>query len=451
MSSARPHPFEQRPRRTLLALAVPVLLSLIAEPVTGMVDTAFVASLGTVPLAGLGVGTIALSSIFWIFNFLGIGTQTEVALAYGAGRKDQARERSYLAFFLAAAFGVVLCLAAFFVLTPAARALGAEGEVLQAAREYMGIRLMGAPAVLMIMAGFGTLRGLQCMQIPLVIAVALNLLNILLDRLLIFGWGPVPAFGIAGAAWASTFSQWFGAGLSFWAVGRQLGAPMLRFRGAPALLRVGGDLFLRTGLLSLFLLFATRVANQIDPGAGAAHQSIRQVWFFTALVLDAFAASAQSLVGYFLGANRFAVAKQVAALACRWSLATGFVLTAVMLLGEPLFLPWFVPEEARPWFHGAWVWAALSQPLNSLSFVTDGIHWGTRDFAYLRKVMTLATICGIGLLLLIPTGHPQAYAWVWAVTGAWIFLRALFGMLRIWPGIGRSPWRDADGLGSHEG
>ncbi len=66
------HPFESTPPRTLFRLSIPVLFSLVAEPITGLVDTAFVARLGAVELAALGVGTMALSSVFWMFNFLGL-------------------------------------------------------------------------------------------------------------------------------------------------------------------------------------------------------------------------------------------------------------------------------------------------------------------------------------------------------------------------------------------
>ncbi len=67
------HPFTRRPHRTLVAMSLPVLVSLIAEPVTGLVDTAFISRLGTPPLAALGVATVLFSSVFWVFNFLGIG------------------------------------------------------------------------------------------------------------------------------------------------------------------------------------------------------------------------------------------------------------------------------------------------------------------------------------------------------------------------------------------
>ncbi len=77
------HPFQRAPHATLVRLALPVLVSLAAEPVTGAVDTAFVARLGASSLAALGVGATVFSGVFWIFNFLGVGTQTEVAQRLG--------------------------------------------------------------------------------------------------------------------------------------------------------------------------------------------------------------------------------------------------------------------------------------------------------------------------------------------------------------------------------
>ncbi|RMF60374.1 MAG: MATE family efflux transporter, partial [Bacteroidetes bacterium] len=108
-----PHPFTRRPHRTLIGLSAPVLFSLVAEPVTGLVDTAFVARLGAPPLAALGVGTMVLSSVFWIFNFLGVGTQTEVAQAHGRGDTTHARRMNGLALALAAVFGGMLLLAGY--------------------------------------------------------------------------------------------------------------------------------------------------------------------------------------------------------------------------------------------------------------------------------------------------------------------------------------------------
>ena len=95
-----------------------------------------------------------------------------------------------------------------------------------------------------------------------------------------------------------------------------------------------------------------------------------------------------------------------------------------------------VPPPAESLFRSAWWIAAIAQPLNALSFVTDGIHWGTGDYRYLRNVMILSTVTGAVALLTLPTDWSGSFVLVWWITMAWIGLRALFGLLRIWPGIG---------------
>jgi MATE family multidrug resistance protein len=418
------------------------MLSMVAEPLTGLADTAFVARLGAVPLAALGVGTIAMSSFFWIFNFLGIGTQTEIARSLGQGRPERAREVAGLAIVLAIALGIVVAVAGLPAAPALARLLGAEGAVQATAVTYLRWRLLSAPAVLIIIASFGALRGLQDMRTPLWIAASLNLVNIALDYLLIFGAGPVPALGVAGAALASVASHWFGALLALEAVRRRLGLPRhLRMGDALRLLVVGRDLFLRTAFLTLFLLLTTRAATRIGIQAGAAHQAVRQVWLLTALILDGYAAAAQSLVGYFLGAGQRAAARRVAAVACQWSLASGVALTAGMLAMGSLTAAALVPAGAEGLFYPAWQVAALSMPLNALSFATDGIHWGSGDYRFLRNVMLLSTAAGAAAIWMLDESLAGALTRVWMITAGWIAVRAIFGMLRIWPGIGASPFR----------
>ena len=434
------HPFIERPHRTLVVFSVPVMLSLIAEPLTGLVDTAFVAQLGPAPLAALGVGTVLLSSLLWVFNFLGVGTQTEVAHALGARTPDDAREATGTALALASGLGVALGLLLWPVLGPLAAFMGAEGEVHEGTLVYLEIRLLGAPPLLAMMAAFGALRGRHDMRTPLWIAAGSNALNAGLDALLIPGWGPVPGFGIAGAAWATVVAQWVGALFALSAVTRTIGLPT---RIDPArvgtLLTVGRDLFFRTGLLVVFIGLTTRSATRLGADAGAAHQVIRQVWLLTALALDAFAASAQSLVGTFRGAGRVDQARRVARVAAQWGLMSGVALLLLMLAAEPLVARALVPPEARLLFASAWWISALAQPLNAISFVTDGIHWGTRDYRHLRNAMALASGLGVALLLLADASDGASLAWVWWITALWITLRALLGALRIWPGVGRAP------------
>lgn len=436
------HPFLNQPNRTIIFLSFPILLSLIAEPLTGLIDTSFVAQLGTIPLAGLGVGTAVLSSIFWVFGFLSIGTQTEVAQAYG----KQETEKAIKAVSLAMAFGLIVSILFIILMLPGASAvstlLGAKEAVRDQAALYIQVRLLGAPAVIITLVGFGALRGIQDMKTPLWIATGINIINLVLDYPFIFGSGFIPAMDVGGAALASSISQWIGAIWMLWEIKRKLGFTRdIHLSEGINLLKIGRDLFIRTGLLTLFLLVATRVATQIGDEAGAAHQIIRQVWFFSALVLEAFATTAQSLVGYFIGSQRNAYARRVARLTSIWSLGTGIILGLGMLATTPFITEYIVPIQAVPIFTAAWIVASFSQPINSFAFITDGIHWGTKDYSFLRNVMICATLVGLIGLSLIPINSPNAFTFVWITTVIWISIRGFWGILRVYPGIGNSPFR----------
>lgn len=443
------HPFEKAPRRTLFKLSIPVLFSLVAEPITGLVDTAFVARLGAVELAALGVGTMALSSVFWIFNFLGVATQTDVAQADGRGETSTRGAITGLSMMLSLLIGVGSALVLWPFISQVTGLLGAADAIQGAAERYISIRLWGSPAILVTIAGFGALRGVQNMKLPLWVAVGVNVLNIVLDAVLIFGMGPIPAFGIEGAAAATVISQWVGA-VSTWLVVRKVMAARLIWDSERAgrLFRVGWDLFLRTGALTLFLLVGTREATRIGAEAGAAHQAIRQFWLFTALFLDSFAIAGQSLVAFFAGNDRLATARRVARTILEFCFSFGVFLAVVMWLGEGLIARLLVPETALVAFGSAWWLALLFQPLNALAFGTDGVHWGTGDFAFLRNATIVATAVGVALLYLVGAWMGLTLSLVWAVTGVWIGVRVLFGVGRVWPGSAKAPlgrWREPRG------
>ena len=415
-------------------------MSLIAEPLTGLADTAFVARLGAAHLAGLGVGAAVLSSVFWVFNFLGIGTQTEVARGEGSGDREHASLANAQALVLSGLIGVVLAVFVWFFVDPLVKLMGAGPDIATAATDYITVRLLGAPAVLVTVAAFGTLRGLQDMHAPMWIAAGLNVVNIVLDPILIFGWGSVPAMGVAGAATASVVAQWLGALAAVTVILRRIGLPSRpNLSQLGKLLGIGGHLFVRTASLNLFLLLATRSATQMGAEAGAAHQAIRQVWAFTALFLDAFAIAGQSLVAYFMGAGNVAESRRVAKVVCQWSLGCGLLLMSVMLLSTELTARALLPPTSYAVFYQAWMIASLSQPINALSFGTDGVHWGTGDFRYLRNAVMAATGVGILGLMLIDESQPFALYHIWCVTAVWILVRAVFGVIRIWPGWWSAP------------
>ncbi|MCG8632307.1 MAG: MATE family efflux transporter [Desulfobacterales bacterium] len=437
------HPFISAPHTTLFSLSLPLLLSLVAEPLTGLVDTAFISRLGAAPLAAVGIGTTALTGIFWAFNFLGIGTQTEIARALGSRDRERVKQISALALGLSLLIGTVLAGITFPLSSGISTLMGAGREIQELSVSYFKIRLSGAPAILITFAAFGILRGLQDMKTQLKIAVGINIINIILDPVLIFGLGPVPALGVAGAALASAASQWAGAGWAVFTIFTTSGfSKKVRLSDGVKLFKVGRDLFIRTGMLTLFLMLTTRTATLNGPDAGAAHQALRQFWIFTALFLDAYAVAGQSLVGYFTGTGQHAQVLRVARIVCLWSLVIGAVLSLSMILGQSLVERLIVPETAVDIFRPAWMIVCLFQPLNALAFGTDGIHWGTGDFPYLRNAMVLASLFGVTALYLMDVNTAHALTKIWIITGLWVGMRSSFGILRIWPGIGDSPFKN---------
>jgi MATE family multidrug resistance protein len=112
-----------------------------------------------------------------------------------------------------------------------------------------------------------------------------------------------------------------------------------------------------------------------------------------------------------------------------------------MLLSTELTARALVPVTSHGVFFQAWIIAALSQTVNALSFGTDGVHWGTGDFRYLRNAVIIATTAGIIGLMFVDETQPAALYDLWVVTAGWILIRAGFGVLRIWPGMGKAPLR----------
>jgi MATE family multidrug resistance protein len=432
--------FLETPGKSFFLLWIPVLFSMVAEPLTGLVDTAFVARLGVEALAALGVGTVVLSSGLWLFNFLSVGSQTEVAQALGRKELWQGRKIASLTIVLALGIGICISLLLYLFASQVASLLGATASIHQYAVTYIQIRAFGGPAVLVTITSFGLLYGLGDMRTPLGVAVGVNVMNIGLDALLIFGVGPFPALGIAGAALASSLSQVFGAIVCGYVVFKKLGFTTdIELHHLTKMLKIGRDMLFRTGSLILFLLLATRLATQLGPESGAAHQAIRQVWVFTGFFLDATAVVAQSTIGFYVGCQKVVEARKVAWLVCGWSFFIGVLLMAAMIAGKDWVAMVLLPEGGASRFPMAWIIAAFFQPVAAIAFVTDGIHWGTGDFKYLRNVVIMATLCASFCLAVVEILQLDSLAVIWWITGGWLVIRALFGILRVWPGSPRSP------------
>ncbi len=408
----------------MLALAIPALGTLAADPLVSLVDTFFVGRLGVVPLAALGVNTAVFSMTFVVFNFLAYGTTPMVAREVGRGNRAAAGRLAVQALVLAVTVGAVVTLLLEALAVPVASAMGARGELLGPAVSYLRIRALAGPAVLLVTAGHGIFRGHQDTRTPLRVTLGLNVVNLVLDPLLIFGLG----WGLEGAAWATVLAQWVGA---LWflrlilrdrrdRLGVRLAVPRV-----PELLpfvRVGAELAGRTGALIGTMTLATAVATRVGTVEVAAHQVANQLWLLLALLIDPIAVAAQAMVGKYRGTGRPSVAREVSNRMLAWGAGVGLVLGLFFLALRP-FLPGIFTSDpvVIATVDSVLPFVIWMQPLNGLVFVWDGVYLGAEEFRFLAVQMLASALVAAGLLLLVlPMG--------WGLPGVWWGIVALIAV-----------------------
>lgn len=222
---ARTRTVRRRHDREIVALAVPAFGALVAEPLFVMADSAIVGHLGTAQLAGLGIASALLTTAVSVFVFLAYATTAAVSRRVGAGNLQAAIRQGMDGIWLALLLGAAVVA----VFLPAAPSLvelfGASDTAAPYATTYLRISSLGIPAMLVVLASTGVLRGLQNTRTPLYVAVAGFIANAVLNVLLVYGAG----LGIAGSAWGTVIAQCGMAAVYLWVVvrgARQHGASL---------------------------------------------------------------------------------------------------------------------------------------------------------------------------------------------------------------------------------
>src|SRR5436305_4396818 len=189
--------------REIVRLALPALGALAAEPLYILIDTAIVGHLGRPQIAALGLAGTVLSGAFTIFNFLTYGTTAVVARASGAGEHERAARLAAQALWVSLAIGAALLVVCEATGGPLLRGLGAHGRSGHYALVYFRIAALGLPAALVALAGQGYLRGVSNLRRPLVIVVAANVVNLVLELVFVYAFH----WGIAGSAAGTAVAQ----------------------------------------------------------------------------------------------------------------------------------------------------------------------------------------------------------------------------------------------------
>jgi putative MATE family efflux protein len=414
---------------SVLSLALPALVVLAAEPLYLLVDTAVVGHLGTVPLGGLAVGGGLLAWAAALLNFLAYGTTARAARRAGAGDRDGAVAEGVQATWLAVGLGLGVLLLFQLLAGPLTRLLaGGAGPVAEGGEQWLRIAGLGAPLLLISLAGNGWLRGVQELRRPVRYVLAGSLLSLVLCPLLVHPAG----LGLVGSAVANVAGQALTAALFVRALARE-GGP---WRPRPAALRIqlviGRDLLLRAAVLQLSFLVAAGVAARAGAAALGAHQIALQLFFFLALVLDAYAIAAQTLVGQALGGRRPADARATATRVVLWGLGTGVLVAVVLLALRDVLLPLFTHDPAvLGQAEVVWWFLAGMQPLAGVVFALDGVLMGAGDVGYLRTVTIGSAVLGFLPLSLLAGPLDWGLAGVWTGLCLFIALRLVGVLVRV--------------------
>lgn len=401
--------------KEILGLAIPALGALAIDPLLTLADTAFVARLGTIDLAALGVDTAILGFAFFAFNFLAYVVTPLVARALGRGEVEEAKRWVGDALLLAVALGVIVAVVLEFAAPFLVDLMGATPDVADPAVSYLRIRALATPAVLVVTAGHGAFRGHKDTRTPLKVALGVNVLNLILDPILIFALG----WGLEGAAVATVVAQYVGA---VWflrlIVTRNMATrPRGLAESLPSLVALGRNgvlLSMRTGLLLIAMTIAASLATRLGPAEIAAHQLVSQIFLLSALLADSFAIAAQAMVGETAARGDLDELNSLNRRLVFWGFVAGLILMLSVGIGR-YGLRWLASDAVvADLAVAAGGVVALSEPIAALVFVADGIFLGLLALGTMVVSTGIGAAVAVTLMFFSPLGDSVVGIW-WAL------------------------------------
>ncbi len=412
-----------RDDRDIFVLAIPAFAALISEPLMLLADTAIIGHLGTVQLAGLAVAATVLGTIVGLCIFLAYGSTAAVARHHGAGDKRGALALGLSGVWLAVGLGVVLAALTALITGPVTRSLSSSPAVAEQAHTYLLISTLGLPAMLVVLAATGALRGVLDMRTPLLAMMSVIFLNVVLNLALVYG----ADWGNGGAATRTVIAQWVAA---IWLAGSVL--RKARDAGSPVRPNVGEiidsarngvPLVIRTLTLRASLLIATAVAATQGDAPLAAHQIAVTLVTLLAFALDSIAIAGQALTGQSLGAADAARTRQLTRRMIGWGVVCGVVAALLLLAFHDVIPRLFSPDaQVQSVLLPVLVVVAVIQPLSGVVFVLDGVLIGAGDGTFLAWA-GLVVLAAYAPLALAVQWNDAGLTWLWVAYGGFIAAR----------------------------
>lgn len=383
--------------KRILTISVPIILSNITIPLLGLVDTAVIGQLGQiVPIGAVGIGSIIISAIYWIFGFLRMGTTGLTAQAVGKRDHGEIIALFSRALLVGIIGGFILILFKDFIFWSAFKISPASSEVENLAYKYMKIRIYSAPAAISIFGILGWLIAREKTRMVLFLQLWMNGTNILLDILFVIGFG----WGVEGVAIATVFAE-----ISAFFIGLYIcrsafiGSVWRSYRlvmNKEKLInmsKVNFDILVRSLLLqAAFLSFMFFSAN-LDNTTLAANQILLQFLMMTSYALDGFAFSAEALVGQAVGAKSANSLRKISLMTLFWGLVAAFLMSLFyFFFGENLIAVMTKSLELQLFTQKYLFWMIIAPILAFPAFILDGIFIGATRTKDMRNGMAISFV-----------------------------------------------------------
>ena len=414
-------------------LAIPAIISGIAEPLLSITDTAIVGNIQVNPteaLAAVGIAGSFISALVWILAQTRSAISAIVAKYLGAKKLDEIATLPAQIIAINLFLSVVIYVVTIFFTEQIFKLYNADGLILNYAVDYYKIRAIGFPLTLFVFSVFGVFRGLQNTFWPMIISIIGASLNIGLDFALVYGIeGFIDPMNVEGAAWASVIAQGVMAVLAFILLLNK--TPFnLKFtfkfnKEIKNLLAISLNLIIRAMSLNVALYLANSYATKYGQNYIAAQTIAFQIWLFFAFFIDGYASVGSIVSGKLLGEKNYEKMWRLSVKLSRYSIIIAILLASICgLFYKEIGLLFSKDEFVLQSFYGIFWIVLLMQPINAVAFVFDGIFKGLAEAVTLRNLLIVATFLGFIPALLIGDYFDLKLYAIWIAFTVWMLLRS---------------------------
>ncbi|WP_424984397.1 MATE family efflux transporter [Microbulbifer sp. S227A] len=403
--------------RRVLGIAVPIVISNATVPILGAVDTGVVGQLGeAAPIGAVGIGAIILSSLYWFFGFLRMGTTGLAGQALGAGRMDEVTAILTRVILIGAIGGLAILSLQVPLFWAAFQLSPASEQVEGLARGYMTIRVWSAPAAIAMFGITGWLIAQERTRAVLVLQLWMNGLNIALDLWFVLGLG----WGVNGVAFATFLAEWSGLALALWLCRATFATPAWRDwarvfdrQRLRRMLEVNADILIRSLMLMGIFVSFLFLGSDFGDVTLAANQILLQFIEITAYALDGFAFAAEALVGQAVGRASVERLRRSIAVSTLWALLGTVLLTLGFLFWGGAIVDLMAKSaevriEARAYLN----YMLLVPVLGVASWMLDGVFIGATRTADMRNMSILSTAAFVVTVLLLVPAYGNQGLWI---------------------------------------